>query len=223
MSLGVMALAAGCGDDNTTPTDTGSQVTIYGSYEVQSVSPLAGGETAGGGGGGVGTLASIGSTAKILHFNTDHSFYVLEATAHGFRSMQRGAFIATAVYGLFLWCLSMVFLWIPIQIISIFDQSSIVVSAGAVMVRVLAATLLCIAPGVVLSRSLVGAGDTLSPLIITLLSLWGAQIPLAYVLSNFTSLGVNGIFLAIALANLTHGTMMIVKFSRGGWVRKRVL
>ena len=65
---------------------------------------------------------------------------------------------------------------------------------------------------------MVGAGYTLVPSAINLCSIWVVRLSLAALLAP--SMGLNGVWLAMCIELIVRGTVFLIVFARGRWMRK---
>ena len=103
------------------------------------------------------------------------------------------------------------------QVLSIFDQSGVVLETAINALRIICFGYIFFAYGMVIGQSFNGAGDTLTPLLINLVVFWVIQIPLAYLLSITYDWGPNGVFFCIAFCHSLYAVVAIVLFKKGRW------
>jgi hypothetical protein len=87
-----LGLAVAACDDDDAGTPTGPQASVlYGSWEVMSNQPLVADDDA----AALQAPSSISDEARFIHLRADHTYDLLEATANGFRSIERGVFLVS--------------------------------------------------------------------------------------------------------------------------------
>ncbi|MEM9340016.1 MAG: MATE family efflux transporter [Bacteroidota bacterium] len=102
-------------------------------------------------------------------------------------------------------------------VLSVFNQSGLVLKTAISALRIICFGYIFFAYGMVVGQAFNGAGDTKTPLFISLAVFWVVQIPLAYLLAIHYNWGPNGVFLCIALCHSLYAVVAISLFKRGGW------
>ena len=123
---------------------------------------------------------------------------------------------------IFMLAVSILYLVFAKEIISLFNDTSLVVQNGALCLQVVAAGYLFYAYGMVISQSFNGAGDTRTPTKINFISFWIFQLPFAYLAAITFELGALGVFLAITLAEVLLSVIAIIWFRKGHWKKVQV-
>ena len=123
---------------------------------------------------------------------------------------------------LFLGGVSVVFLALAPQIISLFSTDPTVHQYGVSGLRIISGGFLFYAYGMVLTQSFNGAGDTWTPTWINLACFWFWQVPLAWLLAIRLEMGPRGVYIAITVAFSTLAVVSGVVFRKGRWKRRRV-
>ncbi len=118
---------------------------------------------------------------------------------------------------IFLGTLSLAFLFVPKQILSVFTGTPEVLAAGALCLRYISACYVLYAYGMMLLQAFNGAGDTATPTRINLIGYWVVQIPLAWALAHPLGFGPPGMYAAVALAEVTVSLLAIYYFRQGRW------
>lgn len=117
--------------------------------------------------------------------------------------------------------------WLAVQFLTETDSGS---EAHAAAVAATAASLLVIVGcyqifeslNTILGKALQGAGATIFVMITSVSFQWGVFIPLAYFLALPMGWGAQGALLAMAIQLALAGTTFLIKFSMGGWKKKRL-
>ncbi|GGG43559.1 MATE family efflux transporter [Croceivirga lutea] len=117
----------------------------------------------------------------------------------------------------FMGLVSIIYLLLAKQIVSMFNDTPAVVNNGALCLQIIAAGYIFYAYGMVVTNAFNGSGDTKTPTKINLISFWLYQLPLAYILALVLELGAVGVFIAITTAEVLLAILAIVWFKRGKW------
>ena len=123
---------------------------------------------------------------------------------------------------IFMLAVSILYLVFAKEIITLFNDSLLVVKNGALCLQVVAAGYLFYAYGMVISQSFNGAGDTRTPTKINFISFWIFQLPFAYLAAITFEMGALGVFLAITLAEVMLSIIAIIWFRKGYWKKVQV-
>lgn len=118
---------------------------------------------------------------------------------------------------IFLVCVALVFSIFADQVLSVFNQSGVVLATAKEALRIICFGYIFFAYGMVIGQAFNGAGDTLTPLWINIIVFWVIQIPLAYVLSIEFQWGPTGAFFCIAFCHSLYAVVAIALFKRGKW------
>ena len=121
----------------------------------------------------------------------------------------------------FLGSVSVVFLTLAPQIVSLFTRDAAIAPIATNGLRVVSVGFVLYAYGMVMVQAFNGAGDTFTPTVINLFCFWLWEIPLAYLVSR-TALGPRGVFLAITIAFSTIAVVGMLAFRSGRWKKKKV-
>jgi putative MATE family efflux protein len=108
------------------------------------------------------------------------------------------------------------------KIVGIFTDDPVVLEAGTLTLRVLAAGYFVAALGICMGRALDGAGNTFPPMLINAFTLWGLMLPLAYWLSTVVAWGPLGIWVSVVAANAINAILMSTWFKMGRWKLRQV-
>ncbi|MFC5048057.1 MATE family efflux transporter [Aquimarina hainanensis] len=118
---------------------------------------------------------------------------------------------------IFMFVVSVFYLLCAEMIIRIFSDDPLVVSSGALSLRMIAIGYVFYAYGMVIIQSFNGAGDTKTPTIINFFCFWLFQVPFAYIMALVFDWGVMGVLIAISLAEALIAIIGIVIFKKGNW------
>lgn len=118
---------------------------------------------------------------------------------------------------IFLIGVALVFSIFSEQVLSIFDQSGVVLETAIQALQIICFGYIFFAYGMVIGQAFNGSGDTYTPLWINIVVFWLIQIPLAYVLSVMYDWGPSGVFFCIAFCHSLYAVVAIVLFRRGKW------
>ena len=119
--------------------------------------------------------------------------------------------VVMTVMGVVLW------LGAPLMM-SIFTPDLTVRALGTGALRIEAFAEPMFAAAIVTYGVMVGAGYTLVPSAINLCSIWVVRLSLAALLAP--SMGLNGVWLAMCIELIVRGTVFLIVFARGRWMRK---
>lgn len=123
---------------------------------------------------------------------------------------------------IFLIFIAIIFSVFAKQILSVFNQSGLVLQTAIDALRIICFGYIFFAYGMVVGQSFNGSGDTKTPLYINLVVFWLIQIPLAYLLAIKLNWGPNGVFFCIALCHSLYAVIAIWLFKKGKWKTMKV-
>jgi len=135
---------------------------------------------------------------------------------------EKSAWLAVGFSECIMFLFSMVILFWPGIVISIFSPEPEVLEITSIFLRIAVVGYLVMSIDMVLSQCLSGAGDTLPPMIITLACTWLVTLPLAYFMSQIPSLGVYGLRWAMVIGIVARVVTYVIYFRLGRWKRKRI-
>lgn len=135
---------------------------------------------------------------------------------------ERSVWITGKYNAIFMLAVSVVYLVFATDIISLFNQTPLVVENGALCLRIVAAGYLFYAYGMVITQAFNGAGDTRTPTKINFVAFWLFQLPFAYLAALTFNLGALGVFLAITLAEVMLSVIAMIWFRKGHWKKVEV-
>ncbi len=130
---------------------------------------------------------------------------------------------ATSVWRTALWntiflvFVAIVFSVFAEAVLSVFNQSGVVLETAVNALRIICFGYIFFAYGMVIGQAFNGAGDTRTPLFISLGVFWLVQIPMAYLLAVYYDWGPNGVFVCIAVCHSLYAVVAIHLFKRGKW------
>lgn len=116
--------------------------------------------------------------------------------------------------------LSIVFLLLSGDLISIFNDEIEVVKIGTQFIRILAPSYIFIGSGMTLGRGLEGAGDTIHTMMFSTITMLVLRIPLAWYLPHW--FGMKGIWSSLALTNAIYGIIVAIWFKMGRWKKRKI-
>jgi len=103
------------------------------------------------------------------------------------------------------------------QVLSIFNQTGLVLETAISALRIICFGYIFFAYGMVLSQAFNGAGDTKTPMYISIVVFWLIQIPMAYFMAITLGWEGNGVFISIAVAHSIYAVVAIWVFKKGNW------
>ncbi|HEY9117158.1 MAG TPA: MATE family efflux transporter [Roseivirga sp.] len=118
---------------------------------------------------------------------------------------------------IFMVIVSVAYLLLAKQIISLFSDVADVIYYGALSLQVIAGGYIFYAYGMVVTQAFNGAGDTKTPTIINFFCFWLFQIPVAYFVALQLDWGPIGVFGAITTSEILIAIVSIILFKKGKW------
>lgn len=95
-----------------------------------------------------------------------------------------------------------------------------VIAHGAVMFRIISASVITFALLTVMFGAFEGGGYTKPVMYLSVLRLWGLRVPLAWLFSLRLGFGPNGIWMAMFVSNLVTSALGMGVLKKGRWLRK---
>ncbi len=141
------------------------------------------------------------------------------AGAGNLKKAEDAAWWVTGYGGFTLLIVSIVFYFFPAELMSIFTTETAVQSIGVEYFKIVALFEIFLAFEVIMEGAFSGAGYTL-PVMLVSLPITAARIPLAWYLAIYLEMGSSGIWWAIAITTLLKGTLSILLFKQGVWLKK---
>ena len=123
---------------------------------------------------------------------------------------------------IFLFIISLVFIFFAEKITSFFTQDAAVIDEASRCLRILSFGYIFFAYQMTLNQAFNGAGDTYTPTLITFCVMWLVQIPMAYIVSVKLGYGSVGVYAAIVISNLLASIITITVFRKGRWKQVKV-
>ncbi|MCR6720111.1 MAG: MATE family efflux transporter [Chitinophagaceae bacterium] len=131
--------------------------------------------------------------------------------------------LLTAKYNaVFMSFVTVLFVFFPGAIISIFSNDVAVVDIGAQALQIIGAGYIFYGIGMVMIQTLNGAGDTKTPTLINFFGFWLFQIPLGILLAMVLGWGPVGAFIAIPVAETAIAIAAYFIFRKGKWKMVKV-
>lgn len=131
--------------------------------------------------------------------------------------------LLTAKYNaVFMFAVTVLFVFFPRAIISIFSDDVAVVDIGAQALQIIGTGYVFYGIGMVMIQALNGAGDTKTPSLINFFGFWLFQIPLAILLAQVLGWGPVGAFIAIPVAETAIAIAALIIFRKGKWKTVKV-
>jgi putative MATE family efflux protein len=135
---------------------------------------------------------------------------------------ERSVWITAGYNVAFLGLLSLVFIFFPDRVLSVYNPPPEILPYGVACLRFISYGYIFYAFGMVMVQAFNGAGDTVTPTYINFFCHWAWQIPLAYFLAIPAGFGPAGVFLAITIAESTLAFAALILFRRGTWKQQRI-
>lgn len=113
--------------------------------------------------------------------------------------------------------LAIAYLVFASRLISAFDDTTAVVTAGVTALSIFAIGYPLFGYGMICMQSFNGAGDTRTPTIINLVCFWMVEIPLGYLLGVYLNGGLPGVVGAVVFSESLMAFVSIYYFRKGRW------
>ena len=123
---------------------------------------------------------------------------------------------------LYLGLISLVFLFFPAPLVSVFTSEAAVVSTAVSCLTIFGISFVSYGWGMILIQAFNGAGDTLTPTYLNFFAFWVFQLPLAWLLAIHLNRGPRGAFWAVLFADLVLTATSFVFFRQGKWKRQKI-
>ncbi|MDD3818801.1 MAG: MATE family efflux transporter, partial [Actinomycetota bacterium] len=133
---------------------------------------------------------------------------------------EKSGWMCAGIGAIIMIILTIVFLILSGNIISVFNDEIEVVEIGTQFIRIMAPTFIFLGLGTTLGRGLNGAGDTVHPMIFSIITMLVLRVPLAWYMS--TRAGTIGIWRSLALTNAIYGIVIAMWFKIGKWKEKEI-
>ena len=130
---------------------------------------------------------------------------------------ERSVWLTARYNAIFLGLVTLGFITVPTQIVSLFSTDPEVIRIAASCLRIVSLSYVFWGFGMITVLAFNGAGDTRTPTWINFFVLWVFQIPLAYVLAVTLDYGPNGVFTMIAVSQTVYAIVGVILFRRGTW------
>ena len=118
---------------------------------------------------------------------------------------------------IFLFILSVFFIFFAHPISSLFTDNTVVIKESALCLKVICLGYIFFAYQMIISQAFNGAGDTYTPTLLSFIFMWLIQIPLAYGLSYTMSLSSLGVYMAISISSVFISITAVILFRQGKW------
>ncbi|MCA9839865.1 MAG: MATE family efflux transporter [Trueperaceae bacterium] len=126
---------------------------------------------------------------------------------------------ATLLAMLIMGTVGLTYLIAPASFIGVFSQDASVISAGVIILRLVAFYQIFDAIAIVLGGALNGAGDTTYTMMVRLIFAWGLFLPSAWLLAFPLEGGIRGAWIGALLYLSSLGIMYFFRFRSGRWKR----
>lgn len=113
--------------------------------------------------------------------------------------------------------LAIAYLVLAPALISAFDDTASVVSAGVTALSIFAIGYPLFGYGMICMQSFNGAGDTRTPTIINFVCFWMIEIPLGYLMGHYWNGGVAGVVAAVVFSESIMAFASMYYFRKGRW------
>jgi putative MATE family efflux protein len=123
---------------------------------------------------------------------------------------------------IFMGLVTILFVFVPGLIISIFTKDAAIMRYGTQSLQVIGAGFIFYGIGMVMMQALNGAGDTKTVTLINFICFWLFQVPLAYLLAKGMGMGPTGAFIAVPVAEAAIAVATYILFKKGRWKEVKV-
>ena len=130
---------------------------------------------------------------------------------------ERSVWVTARYNAIFLGLVTLFFITVPTQIVSLFSADPEVIRIAASCLRIVSLSYVFWGFGMITVLAFNGAGDTKTPTWINFFVLWVFQIPLAYLIAVPLGYGPNGVFTMIAASQTLYAVVGVIAFRRGTW------
>lgn len=131
--------------------------------------------------------------------------------------------LLTAKYNAyFMSFVTLLFVFFPQPIISIFSREAEVIRIGTQALRIIGTGYIFYGIGMVMMQAFNGAGDTRTPTWINAIGFWCFQIPLAYLLAISLKMGPVGAFISIPVSETAIAIAGYLLFKKGRWKQVKI-
>jgi putative MATE family efflux protein len=122
----------------------------------------------------------------------------------------------------YLVAISVLFLFVPHELMGIFTDDGAVIAIGAEWLNILSYSLFVYGWWMVSVQAFNGAGDTVTPTWINVVFFWMIQIPLSWLLAVGLGWRQSGVFWGVFLSETSVGLFTLWLFTRGRWKTAKV-
>lgn len=173
---------------------------------------------------------SITGSIEMFSYLPAMGFGVAAATLVGqnlgkgdIQEAKRSGWISYGLASLFMMVAGAIFYIGAPTFARMFSEDPEVISNVVKALRIIALVQPFLASTFVTTSALQGAGDTKFPMIATLIGIWAARVLGIYVLGVVLDMGIVGVWLSIAIDLVIRGSLLLVRFGRGKWIRYAVV
>ena len=118
---------------------------------------------------------------------------------------------------LFLFAVSLLYIFLARPIASLFTQDLAVITEAASCLLILSFGYIFFAYQMTVNQAFNGAGDTVTPTIISFVVMWLIQIPLAYYSALHLGYGSKAVYATIVFCNVLASMISVFLFRKGKW------
>lgn len=121
----------------------------------------------------------------------------------------------------FIFAISVVYYIFAPQLYAFFNNDAVVTAHGVDYMRMVMLLEIFLVFEVVLTGAFAGAGDTKPPFLIVF-PITFARVPLAYFFAVVLGYGTKAIWAVIALTTFFKGSLLLIQFRKGRWMKKKI-
>lgn len=172
---------------------------------------------------------SIALNAESLSFMPGFGFAVAATTLVGQglganepKRAEKDGYLSYGLGAAVMAAMGVVFLLFAPQLVGFFTDEPEVIALGSGPLRLVALAQPLLASSMIFGGALRGAGDTRWPMVFTAAGVWLVRLPLAILFVLVLELGLMGAWYAMVVDLALRGTLVFIRFRRGGWKTVRV-
>ncbi|GAB4506563.1 MAG: MATE family efflux transporter [Anaerolineales bacterium] len=133
------------------------------------------------------------------------------------KAAERNGYTAFALGAALMGLMGIVFILIPLPLVSFFTSDPEVIALGTTPLRIVGLAQPALAATMIINGALRGAGDTKYPLYIVAGCIWGIRVPLAILFISIMGLGLSWAWVAMCTDLLFRGLFAFLRYRGGKW------
>lgn len=133
------------------------------------------------------------------------------------RKLRRVTLMITAIASLVMIIMSIILFLYPHAVMRIFIKDPRVISAGAVLLRIVAVSEPLFAASVIMEGIFNGIGEVKTPFIASVFTMWGIRIVCTYICVVHLDLGLNSVWVCMVADNVIRCILLTIRFLHRNW------